>query len=217
LRIPILKVDKISGVGTVAIGRVVSGELKPGDCVVLSPSRISAEVASIEQYHSNRSVAVCGDIVGFKVKGVGRSDLRRGMVACHAKNDPQPPIVSFTAKIVITNHPASIRAGYTPFMCIHTDTFPCKFESLLAKLDKKTGQEIEANPKEARNGDRILVKMVPMKPVCVEVYEKIPALARFVIRDNGTTVAVGAISAVTPHDPSKKAAPPLKLCFSLFN
>ncbi|MEM1518213.1 MAG: GTP-binding protein, partial [Nitrososphaerota archaeon] len=65
LRIPIQAVYSIKGVGTVPVGRVETGVLKPGDQVVIMPGNIRAEVKSIEMHHAPLPQAVPGDNIGF--------------------------------------------------------------------------------------------------------------------------------------------------------
>jgi elongation factor 1-alpha len=60
LRIPILNVYKIGGVGTVAIGRVACGVLKKGDTVSIMPNNLQGTTNSIEIYHSNRGEVMAG-------------------------------------------------------------------------------------------------------------------------------------------------------------
>ena len=86
---------KISGVGTVPVGRVETGVLKPGMTVKFCPSGITTEVKSIEQHHEELAEARPGNNVGFNVKGVPVKDIRRGYVASDAKNDPAFPCESF--------------------------------------------------------------------------------------------------------------------------
>ncbi|KAF8290385.1 elongation factor 1-alpha-like [Trypanosoma cruzi] len=45
-----------------------------------------------------------------------------------------------------------------------------------------------------------MVRMVPQKPMCVEVFNDYAPLGRFAVRDMRQTVAVGIIKAVTKKD-----------------
>ncbi len=57
-------VYKIGGIGTVPVGRVETGVLKPGMVVTFAPGRISTEVKSIEMHHQNLVQASPGDNIG---------------------------------------------------------------------------------------------------------------------------------------------------------
>ena len=190
LRIPIQDVYSITGVGTVPVGRVETGVLKPGDKVVFEPAGVSGEVKSIEMHHEQIPQAEPGDNIGFNVRGVSKKDLKRGDVCGHPDN---PPTVAeeFTAQIVILQHPTAITVGYTPVFHAHTAQVACTFIELLKKLDPRTGQVIEENPQFLKTGDAAIVKIKPTKPMVIENVREIPQLGRFAIRDMGMTIAAG--------------------------
>jgi len=193
LRIPILTVYKIGGVGTVAVGRIACGTLKRGQHITVMPPGHPSEASSIEIFHSDRQEAIAGDLIGFKLKNVSVSDVERGMVACDSVQNPCMPVVKFVAQIIILNHPGQIRAGYTPFFFSHTSSFSAKFTKLLQKVDKRTGQVLEENPKGLKAGDSALVELEPLKPIIVEPYMQVAPLGRIIIRDMNLTVAVGVV------------------------
>ena len=68
-------------------------------------------------------------------------------------------------------------------------------------IDKKTGKIIEEKSNRLRNGDTAIVKFVPTKPMCVEVFAEFPPLGRFVVRDMMQIVAVGVVKEVVKKDP----------------
>jgi len=205
LRLPLQDVYKIGGIGTVPVGRVETGILKPGAVVTFAPSAITTEVKSVEMHHEQLAEAKPGDNVGFNVKNVAVKDLRRGFVCGDAKNDPPVETESFNAQVIVMNHPGQIHAGYAPVLDCHTSHIACKFSELLVKIDRRTGKEMEKDPKNIKNGDSAIVKLIPQKPMCVETYTEYPPLGRFAVRDMRQTVAVGVIKEVTKKDLSKKA------------
>lgn len=97
LRLPINDVYKIGGVGTVPVGRVETGVLKPGMMVLFTPSNLSTEVKSIEMHHENLPEAFPGDNVGFNIKNIAVKDLKRGYVTSDTKNDPAKEAETFLA------------------------------------------------------------------------------------------------------------------------
>jgi len=192
LRLPIQDVFTITGHGTVPVGRVETGIMKPGDTIVFMPSGAKGEVKSIEMHHQPLTQAKPGDNVGFNVKGVDKKDLRRGEVAGPASN---PPTVAteFTANIVVLEHPTAILKGYTPVFHIHTSQMACTITEILEKKDPKTGQIIQKNPDFLKTGDVAIVKVKPLRPLVVEKFNEFPQLGRFAIRDMGQTVAAGVV------------------------
>jgi elongation factor 1-alpha len=192
LRLPIQDVYSIAGHGTVPVGRVETGVMKPGDQVIIMPEGLKAEIKSIEMHHQALQKAEPGDNVGFNIKGVERKDIKRGDVIGPVNN---PPTVAseFTAQIVVINHPTAIAAGYTPVFHIHTAQIAATITEIVEKKDPKSGQTLEKNPDFIKNGDVAIVKIKPTKAIVVEKYSDFPPLGRFAIRDMGQTVAAGVI------------------------
>eukprot|EP01084_Bolivina_argentea_P062799 114791_1 len=204
LRVPLQDVYKIGGIGTVPVGRVETGVLKPGCIVTFAPPMISTEVKSVEMHHESLKQAVPGDNVGFNIKNVSVKDIRRGNVAGDSKQDPPAPTENFTAQVIVLNHPGEIRQGYTPVLDCHTAHIACRFAELKQKIDRRSGKVIEAEPKAVKSGDAAIVLMTPTKPMCVETFKDYAPLGRFAVRDMRQTVAVGVIKAVTKKEASGK-------------
>jgi len=196
LRLPLQDVYKIGGIGTVPVGRVETGVLKPGMTVVFAPVNLSTEVKSVEMHHEAMEQAVPGDNVGFNIKNVSVKDIRRGMVAGDTKADPPLGVASFEAQVIVLDHPNRIMPGYTPVLDCHTAHIACKFNALLTLMDKRTGKKMEDNPKFLKSGQAGIVEMMPSKPLCVESYAEYPPLGRFAVREIRKTVAVGVIKSV---------------------
>ncbi|MEM4899946.1 MAG: EF-Tu/IF-2/RF-3 family GTPase, partial [Thermofilum sp.] len=192
LRIPIQDVYSIKGVGTVPVGRVETGVLRVGDKVIINPPKAVGEVKSIETHHTPLQEAIPGDNIGFNVKGVEKSQIRRGDVAGPPTNPPTV-VDEFVGRIFVIYHPTAIAAGYTPVLHIHTATVPVTFAELIHKLDPRTGSVQEENPQYIKQGDSAVVKFKPRKPVVVEKFSELPQLGRFAIRDSGRTIAAGIV------------------------
>ncbi|CAO2577264.1 Elongation factor 1-alpha 2 [Lemmus lemmus] len=179
-------VYKIGGIGTVPVGRVETGILRPGMVVTFAPVNITTEVKSVEMHHEALSEALPGDNVGFNVKNVSVKDIRRGNVCGDSKSDPPQEAAQFTSQVIILNHPGQISAGYSPVIDCHTAHIACKFAELKEKIDRRSGKKLDA----------AIVEMVPGKPMCVESFSQYPPLGRFAVRDMRQTVAVGVIKNV---------------------
>jgi len=190
LRLPIQDVYSITGIGVVPVGRVETGVLKPNMKVSFQPADKIGEIKSIEMHHESIPEAVPGDNVGFNVRGVEKKDLRRGDVAGPVDN---PPTVakSFTAQIVVLNHPSVITVGYTPVFHAHTAQVACTFEELVRSIDQRTNATKAEHPDTIKTGDAAIVKIRPTKPMVIERAKDFPQLGRFAIRDMGQTVAAG--------------------------
>jgi len=196
LRLPIQDVYTITGVGTVPVGRVETGVLKVGSQVIFMPENVKGEVRSIETHHVNIQEAGPGDNIGFSVKGIARKDIRRGDVVGPA-SEPPTVVKEFIGQMIIIHHPTAIAAGYTPVLHAHTTTIATTFTELIQKIDPRTGQVVEEKPDFLKTGDGALVKLRPLRPICVEEYSVLPQIGRFAIRDMGTTVAAGVVRKIT--------------------
>merc|ERR1712157_705497 len=174
LRLPLQDVYKIGGIGTVPVGRVETGKIKPGMVVTFAPSNVTTEV-----------------------KTVSVKDIRRGNVASDSKNDPAKEAKSFKAQVIVLNHPGEIGNGYSPVLDCHTAHIACKFKELVEKIDRRSGKKV-------KSGDAAIVNMVPSKPMCVEAFSQYPPLGRFAVRDMRQTVAVGVIKSVEKSEASGK-------------
>jgi elongation factor 1-alpha len=202
LRLPLQDVYKIGGIGTVPVGRVETGLLKPGMVVVFAPVNLTTEVKSVEMHHEALTEAVPGDNVGFNVKNVSVKELRRGYVCGDTKNSPPVSAEEFTAQVVVLNHPGQISNGYTPVLDCHTAHIACRFKEIKEKIDRRTGKKVEDNPKFIKSGDSAIVDLMPSKPLSVETFTEFPPLGRFAVRDMRQTVAVGVIKSIKPKEAS---------------
>jgi elongation factor 1-alpha len=197
LRLPLQDVYKIGGIGTVPVGRIETGILKPGMNVWFAPVSLKAEVKSVEMHHEALEKAEPGDNVGFNVKGVSVKDINRGNVAGDSLNDPPERAESFDAQVIVLDHPNKICAGYTPVVDCHTAHIACKFDKLKYTINKRNGQKLEDDPKFIKAGMAAIITLVPTKPMVVEPFTLYAPLGRFAVRDMRKTVAVGVIKRVT--------------------
>ena len=190
LRLPIQDVYTITGIGTVPVGRVETGVMKNGQMVVFEPAGVKGEVKSIEMHHEQIPEAKPGDNVGFSVRGVNKTDIKRGDVAGPVDHPPKVA-KEFTAQIIVLQHPNVITKGYTPVFHVHTAQVACKIVEIVRKIDPKTGATLQENPDFIKTGDAAIIKCVPNKPFVMESSKDFPELARFAIRDMGQTIAAG--------------------------
>jgi elongation factor 1-alpha len=204
LRVPIQDVYSITGVGTVPVGRVETGTMKPNDKVVVMPSGAIGEIKSIETHHTQMESAEAGDNVGFNLRGVDKKQIKRGDMIGRADN--QPTVAKeFEARLIVIHHPTAIAPGYTPVLHAHTAQVAATISSFLSKIDPRTGATTEQDPKFLKTGDAAIVRIKPVRPLPIETFKDFPEIGRFALRDMGTTIGAGVVLSVTEkYDPSKK-------------
>ncbi len=202
LRIPIQDAYNIKGTGVVPVGRVETGLLKKNDKIVIMPTGFQGEIRSIEMHHEEITQAEPGDNIGFSIRGISMEDVGRGDVMGHPSNIPTviTPKGNWTGQIIVIWHPTVIAQGYTPVVHAHTAQVAAKFTELIKKLDQKTGAVIEDNPKFLKRNEAAIVKLQPIKKLCIEKYEDFPELGRFAVRDMGRTACVGIVKDLVPGE-----------------
>ncbi len=190
LRMPVQDVYTITGIGTVPVGRIETGEMKVGDKLIVQPSGKVGELKSIEMHHEQMQKAGPGDNVGINIRGLGKDDIRRGDVL-GLESNPPTVVKEFTAQIIVLNHPTVVTVGYAPVFHVNTAQVSCRVTELVKTIDPRTGETLKEKPDFLKNGDVAIVKVEPTQPMCLEKTSDIPQVSRFAIRDMGKTVAAG--------------------------
>ena len=113
----------VTGVGAVASGTVMSGEVEAGDELLIGPTSDGTfrevEVRSIEMHYHRVDRAKAGRIVGIALKGIEEREIDRGMVLLPRDADPTP-VREFEAEVMVLNHPTRIGDGYEPVVHLET-------------------------------------------------------------------------------------------------
>ena len=127
----------VTGVGAVASGTINAGHVEAGDELLLGPmadgSFREVEVRSIEMHYHRVDAAKAGRIVGIALKGVQEAEIDRGMVLLPRHADPTPTR-SFTAEVMVLNHPTRISEGYEPVVHLETVSETAVFSPADGKL-----------------------------------------------------------------------------------
>lgn len=172
----------ITGRGTVLTGLISSGTIKKEDTLQLigtegKPKDI--RVISIEAFHKICDEAYAGFNVGILVKGVEYDEVERGMILCTPNTIKTHQEV--TAEILLLKKAeggrhSPIKTGYRPQFFIGTGDFTGSID-LLGEEDLLPGSHAT-----------IKIKFHCKVPVDVGT--------EFVIREGGTTVGAGKITAI---------------------
>lgn len=188
---------KISGIGTVLTGQVVSGTLSVGQQVCVSPCDIKGEIKSLEIHKKSVPSVPAGENCGFVFKATSgdASFIKTGYVLCDATNEPLKPSPGAKAKVIIIDHPKGVKVGYTPVMDLGTSHVPVKLSKFLSKRPKGAKEEIP-DPDIALKGETLTAVIVPQKQCAMESTKSTPQLGRLAMRDGGRVVGLGAIGGI---------------------
>lgn len=184
--------EKHKEMGTMVMGKLESGVIHVNDKLVMMPNKVDVAVDALVLEGSTAQAAEPGDVVRLRLKGVEEEDVRVGFVLCSPRC-----LVSYTdnfvAHLVILEHKSIICAGYSAVMHIHSAVVEFTVKKLLAEIDRKTGKTVKKFPKFVKPKMQCVARLVTTQKICVEPYSVFPQLGRFMVRDEGKTIAVGKV------------------------
>ena len=185
--------DKTKDMGfTVVNGKVEYGTFKTGDRLILMPNRVSCEVVGLFVDSVEYTVAEPGDNFRIRLKGVEPEDIRSGFMLC----DPSDLCTAsslFDARLMILDYKSIISAGFSAVMHSHAIVEEVTITKLHALVNKRN-EITQKLPRFTKTGDNVMVRLQSSVPLCVETFKKFDHLGRFVLRDEGLTIAVGIIT-----------------------
>lgn len=184
---------KMKDLGTIVEGKIESGHIKKGQSTLLMPNKTTVEIQNIyNETETEVDMAMCGEQVKLRIKGVEEDDISPGFVLTSPKN-PIKNVTKFVAQIAIVELKSIIAAGFSCVMHVHTAIEEVHIVKLLHKLEKGTNRKSKKPPAFAKKGMKVIAVLETEAPVCVETYQDYPQLGRFTLRDQGTTIAIGKI------------------------
>ncbi|OLL26757.1 Eukaryotic peptide chain release factor GTP-binding subunit [Neolecta irregularis DAH-3] len=196
---------KYKDMGTVIEGKIESGGIRKGHSLMIMPNKAVVEVTAIyNETEAEVESAFCGDQVRLRLRGIEEEDIFMGSVLC-CKANPVSTVTSFEAQISILDLKNLLTAGYTCVMHIHTAVEEVTFGALLHKLDR-TNRRSKKAPAFATKGMKLIARLDMASPIAVEKYTFSPAMGRFTLRDQGTTVAIGKITKLLTNELSPTIA-----------
>ena len=179
---PIEDVFNIKGRGTVTTGRIDRGVIKVGgtvEIVGIRPTR-NTVVTGVEMFKKLLDQGQAGDNVGTLLRGIGRTDVERGMVL--AKPNSIKPHTEFAAQVYVLTKDEGGR--HTPFFNGYRPQFYLRTTDVTGEIQLPEGVEM------VMPGDNIEMQVKLITPIAIE-----PGL-RFAIREGGRTVGAGAVASV---------------------
>ncbi len=177
--LPVEGVKSVPGLGTVATGVIERGVVRKGDALELlgGPATREVVVRGLETFHKTLDEAVAGDSVGVLLRGVSRSEVRRGQVL--AAPGSTTTFRRFLAEVYVLKKEEGGR--HTPFFSGYQPQFFFRTESVTGRADL-----IDLDM--CLPGDHVTIQVELVSPVALE--EQL----RFAIREGNRTVGAGTVT-----------------------
>ncbi len=181
---PVEDVFSITGRGTVATGRIEAGVINTGDSVEIlgmGDEKLTSTITGVEMFRKILDRGEAGDNVGLLLRGVEKTDIKRGMVI--AKPGSITPHTEFKAEVYILKKEEGGR--HTPFHNKYRPQFYVRTTDVTGEIFLPEGQEM------VMPGDNVSITVKLIVPVAVNLG------LRFAIREGGRTVGAGQITEIT--------------------
>jgi len=175
-------VFSIKGRGTVVTGRIDRGVVRVGDEVAiigLKDTRTTV-CTGVEMFHKLLDQGQAGDNIGALLRGIGRTDVERGMVL--AKPGSITPHTTFKAEVYVLRKDEGGR--HKPFFTGYRPQFYIRTMDVTGEIQLPEGVEM------VMPGDRIEMVVKLIVPVALEQGSK------FAIREGGLTVGAGMLTEI---------------------
>ncbi|MDX1905101.1 MAG: elongation factor Tu [Thermonemataceae bacterium] len=180
---PVEDVFSITGRGTVATGRIERGVINSGDPVEIlgmGAEGLKSTVTGVEMFRKILDRGEAGDNVGLLLRGIEKSQIRRGMVIC--KPGSVTPHAHFKAEVYILSKEEGGR--HTPFFNKYRPQFYLRTTDVTGEIKLPEGVEM------VMPGDNITIDVTLINKVAMEKG------LRFAIREGGRTVGAGQITEI---------------------
>lgn len=180
---PIEDVFTITGRGTVATGRIETGIANTGDAVEIigmGADKLTSTITGVEMFRKILDRGEAGDNVGLLLRGIDKSEIRRGMVIC--KPGSVKPHAKFKAEVYILKKEEGGR--HTPFHNNYRPQFYVRTTDVTGTIKLPEGVEM------VMPGDNLTIEVELLNAIALSVG------LRFAIREGGRTVGAGQVTEI---------------------
>jgi len=180
---PVEDVFSITGRGTVATGKIETGVINSGDEVDIlgmGDEKLKSTITGVEMFRKILDRGEAGDNVGLLLRGIEKSEIRRGMVI--AKPGSITPHKQFKAEVYILKKEEGGR--HTPFHNKYRPQFYVRTTDVTGEIVLEEGREM------VMPGDNVTITVNLIVPVALNQG------LRFAIREGGRTVGAGQVTEI---------------------
>jgi len=178
---PIEDVFTITGRGTVATGRIETGVANTADAVDIigmGAEKLGSTITGVEMFRKILDRGEAGDNVGILLRGIEKTDIKRGMVIC--KPGSVKPHQKFEAEVYILKKEEGGR--HTPFHNKYRPQFYIRTTDVTGEIFLPSGTDM------VMPGDNLTITVELINGVAMNEG------LRFAIREGGRTVGAGQIT-----------------------
>jgi len=158
---PVEDVFTITGRGTVATGRIETGVANTGDpvdIIGMGAEKLTSTITGVEMFRKILDRGEAGDNVGILLRGIEKSDIKRGMVIC--KPGSVTPHAKFEAEVYVLSKEEGGR--HKPFVKGYKPQFYIRTTDVTGEILDLGGAEM------VMPGDTVNVKVKLIVPVALE-------------------------------------------------
>ena len=180
---PVEDVFSITGRGTVATGRIETGVANTGDeidIIGMGAEKMKSTITGVEMFRKILDRGEAGDNVGILLRGIEKTDIKRGMVLC--KTSSVTPHAKFKAEVYILKKEEGGR--HTPFHNNYRPQFYVRTTDVTGNISLPEGVEM------VMPGDNLTINVDLIQPVALNTG------LRFAIREGGRTVGAGQVTEI---------------------
>ena len=180
---PVEDVFSITGRGTVATGKIETGVINSGEAVDIlgmGAENLKSVVTGVEMFRKILDRGEAGDNVGLLLRGIEKTDIRRGMVIC--KPGSVKPHTKFKAEVYILSKEEGGR--HTPFFNKYRPQFYFRTTDVTGEILLPAGVEM------CMPGDNLTIDVTLLNAVAMDKG------LRFAIREGGRTVGAGQVTEI---------------------
>ena len=180
---PVEDVFTITGRGTVATGRIETGVINSGegvDILGMGDLKLTSTVTGVEMFRKILDRGEAGDNVGLLLRGIEKSQIKRGMVIC--KPGSTTPHHEFKAEIYVLKKEEGGR--HTPFHNKYRPQFYFRTTDVTGEISRIDGREM------VMPGDNVTINVKLIVPIAMDKG------LRFAIREGGRTVGAGQVTEI---------------------
>jgi elongation factor Tu len=180
---PVEDVFSITGRGTVATGRIERGVINSGEPVEIigmGAEGLTSTVTGVEMFRKILDRGEAGDNVGLLLRGIEKSQIKRGMIICKPKS--VNPHAHFKAEVYVLSKEEGGR--HTPFFNKYRPQFYLRTTDVTGEI------MLPANVEMVMPGDNVTIEVKLINKIALEKG------LRFAIREGGRTVGSGQVTEI---------------------